>query len=194
MGLQEYCKTQRCSAATQVTMHVHLETDRLKISPLTENDAAFIYELLNTKGWIEFIGNRNIHSLDDSVQYIRRINGTPGYFYNVFSDIITGRPYGLVTFLFRPGSESPDLGFAMLPEAGGKGFAYEASLAYLHELKKKHSGKKISGITIPQNVKSIRLLEKLGFEYEGQKTEGGELLNMYGLRPVSVGDRGRVKS
>lgn len=161
-------------------MHVHLETDRLKISPLTEDDAPFIFELLNTKGWIEFIGNRNIHSLEDAVAYIRKINSSPGYYYNVFSDKETATPYGLVTFLFRAGTQEPDLGFAMLPESGGKGYAHEASEAYLQALQKNHPGKKISGITLPLNVKSIRLLAKLGFQFEQQREEpNGEVLNVY---------------
>lgn len=160
-------------------MHIHLETERLRIAPLREEDAPFIYSLLNTKGWIEFIGNRNIFTDEDAVNYIRKINGSPGYFYNVFSDKNSGSAYGLVTFLFRSGHSLPDLGFAMLPQAEGQGYAYEAAEAYLRHLEIEYAGMKISGITVPQNVKSIRLLEKLGFSYEGQRTEDNELLNVY---------------
>jgi len=36
-------------------------------------DAAFILELLNTPGWLQFIGDRNIRNLEDAHNYL--LNG-----------------------------------------------------------------------------------------------------------------------
>ena len=44
-------------------MNVYLETERLNIRPLILQDAAFMLELLNSKGWIQFIGDRNVKFL-----------------------------------------------------------------------------------------------------------------------------------
>ena len=37
-----------------------LESDRLLIRPLSIIDAAFMLQLMNTPGWIGFIGDRNV--------------------------------------------------------------------------------------------------------------------------------------
>ncbi len=49
-----------------------ISTERLLINPLSTYDDYFILELLNTEGWIKFIGNRNIHSQADASAYIQK--------------------------------------------------------------------------------------------------------------------------
>lgn len=56
---------------------MNIRTERLFIRQLSETDAAFIFELLNTERWIRYIGNRNIHSETDTLAYIRKINENP---------------------------------------------------------------------------------------------------------------------
>ena len=46
------------------------ETDRLVLSHLAADDASFIFELLNTPGWLQFIGDRGIKTMQDAEQYI----------------------------------------------------------------------------------------------------------------------------
>jgi ribosomal-protein-alanine N-acetyltransferase len=41
-------------------MNLNLETERLYIRPLMIKDVDFIIQLLNSKGWIQFIGDRNV--------------------------------------------------------------------------------------------------------------------------------------
>ena len=50
-----------------------IKSDRLFLQRLSENDDQLILELLNTDGWIEFIGNRNIKTTDDAIAYIQKI-------------------------------------------------------------------------------------------------------------------------
>ncbi len=38
------------------------KTNRLTLRKLEEKDCSFILELLNTEGWLKFIGNRNVHN------------------------------------------------------------------------------------------------------------------------------------
>jgi [ribosomal protein S5]-alanine N-acetyltransferase len=47
-----------------------LFTERLRLDPFTFADAAFFKELVNTPGWLQYIGDRNIHSITDAEQYI----------------------------------------------------------------------------------------------------------------------------
>ena len=50
-----------------------LTTERLFIEPLSTIEDDFILELVNTEGWIKFIGNRNVTSKIDAANYIRKV-------------------------------------------------------------------------------------------------------------------------
>ena len=50
-----------------------LETERLRIRPLSAEDSKFILELVNTEGWLKFIGDRNVKDLPDAIDYIEKI-------------------------------------------------------------------------------------------------------------------------
>lgn len=62
-------------------MLTKLATERLSLEALTAGDGEFIRELLNTKGWLQFIGDRNIHSKEDAINYINKINTSPNFYY-----------------------------------------------------------------------------------------------------------------
>ena len=47
-----------------------LETNRLLIKPTNLDDAEFVLELMNTDGWIRFIGDRNVHTIENAKNYI----------------------------------------------------------------------------------------------------------------------------
>ena len=48
-------------------------TDRLMLEKLRLDDYDFILSLVNTTGWIENIGDRNIHSKNEAIEYINKI-------------------------------------------------------------------------------------------------------------------------
>ena len=50
---------------------VVLDTPRLILRRLTLDDAEFIFRLVNDPSWLRFIGDKNVHSLDDARRYLR---------------------------------------------------------------------------------------------------------------------------
>ena len=48
-----------------------LQTARLRVMPLTLDDAPFILELVNDPDWIRFIGDKHVHSIADAEAYLR---------------------------------------------------------------------------------------------------------------------------
>jgi RimJ/RimL family protein N-acetyltransferase len=60
----------------------------------------------------------------------------------------------------------PDIGFAFLPGAWNKGFAFEAAAAVLQDGRERLRLQHILAITTPDNEASIKLLERLGFRFE----------------------------
>ena len=56
-------------------------TDRLTLDKITMDDHDFILSIVNSKGWIENIGDRNIHSKDEAIEYINKILWTENFIY-----------------------------------------------------------------------------------------------------------------
>ncbi len=72
-------------------------------------------------------------------------------------------------------------GYRLVPEARGKGYATEASLALLEVARNHHTGD-ILGIIHPDNRASQNVIRKLGFAYWKQTPVHGDLRNLYRLR------------
>lgn len=152
-------------------MKVVAETERLLIREFAESDSEFIFTLLNSPGWLQFIGDRNIKTLEDARLYI--LNGP------LFSYVKFGfGPYmvelkdsnvalGMCSLIKRETFEDVDLGFAFLQQYVGKGYAHEACQATLTYCKTTLGLKKLVGITNKTNYASIGLLKKIGFVAEG---------------------------
>ncbi len=108
-------------------MQKELISDRLKLSLITTDDHAFLQELVNTDGWIKFIGDRNIHSTEDANNYINKLISTNENFYWVVRIIENLKSIGVITLVKRNYLDHYDLGFAFLPSGQGKGYAQEAA-------------------------------------------------------------------
>lgn len=138
-----------------------LQTERLFIRPLTQRDANFIFELLNSTSWIQFIGDRDIKTLKDADHYILEKQKDPHYHCHVFESQKTQRPLGIVTFILRNNQEHPDIGYAVLPQYQKQKYTSEAVSVYLAALQKKEPHREIIAITRPENTASIKLLQKI---------------------------------
>jgi RimJ/RimL family protein N-acetyltransferase len=146
------------------------KTKRLIISELKVEDAPFFLQLLNTPKWLEYIGDRNVSNVMDAKKYlIEKI--IPAYteqgfgFYKLALKKLN-TDIGIAGLVKRTHLDFPDIGFALLPQYETKGYGYEASNAILELAKLKLNFKKVFGITLEHNKTSIKLLEKLGLEYE----------------------------
>jgi RimJ/RimL family protein N-acetyltransferase len=146
-----------------------LETERLKLRPFTKDDAAFIIELLNSPGWLQFIGDRNVRTEEQAVSYLQ--NGPmKSYLVNGFGLSCVerkedGLPVGMCGIIRRDNLEHPDIGFALLPQFEGRGYGFEIANATMKHAREALQFSKISAITLPENTNSIRLLEKLGLSF-----------------------------
>lgn len=162
-----------------------LETERLYLRKfIPEKDAAYFLALVNSPGWLKYIGDRNIHNEEAAVKYIndRVMKAYADHVYGGYTIIekSSGNPVGNAGLYKRPVLDHFDVGYALLPEFHGKGYAYEASAAVLQFAK--NSGlKKVYAITVAYNLRSIHLLEKLGLTFEKSfRMEGDpEELSLY---------------
>ena len=157
-------------------------SERLKLSKLSSLDAPFILELLNTEEWIQFIGDRKIKNLEDAQGYITMVSNFPDMHFWVVRINKTSESIGIITLIKREYLEFYDLGFAFLPTFSKKGFAYEAAKSTLDEIKKDDLYSTIHAITLPANLNSIRLLDKLGFAFDRNFIDDNEELSLYCIK------------
>lgn len=146
-----------------------LETERLSLRRLTTDNAAFILELVNEPAWLEFIGDKNVHSLDDARNYI--LNGPIGMYERLghglyLVELKQGTAVGICGLIKRDGLDDVDIGFALLSRFNGKGYAIEAARAVMSYGRNVLKLGRIVAITKPANEKSIKLLAKLGLQFE----------------------------
>lgn len=148
-----------------------LETERLILRRLSLDDAGFILELLNEPGWLRFIGDKGVRTLEDARSYILK-GPVEMYARHGFGLYLTelkkdGTPVGLCGLIKRDALKDVDLGYAFLRRFWGNGYAYEAASAVMAYAKATLGLERIVAITTPDNGSSIALLEKAGFAFEG---------------------------
>jgi len=150
-------------------MYPTFETERLNLIPTTENDAAFMFELLNSPKWIQNIGDRKVYSLADAKTYIAtRI--TPqferlGYANYTITRKSDEQKLGVCGLYDREGLDGIDIGFALLSNYEGNGYAFEAAEKLLNVAINQFKVSTIKAITTKENLQSQKLLEKLGLKH-----------------------------
>jgi RimJ/RimL family protein N-acetyltransferase len=148
-----------------------LETERLFVREIIEDDAPFINALLNSESFIKFIGDRGVRSDDDARLFIRdryrQSYVDHGYGLYTVVQKADNSPIGVCGFVRRDTLPGPDIGFAFLPEYEGKGFGTESASAMMEFGRDTLRFEKVFAITSLNNWASEKLLKKLGFDFEG---------------------------
>ena len=170
------------SATATVTI---VETDRLIVREIVENDGLFMLELLNSPSFLKYIGDRGVRSVDDARSFIEtryrqsyRVHGYGLYAVDLKTEQI---PIGMCGFVRRDTLPAPDLGFAFLPQYEGLGFGFESARAMVDYGHDALGFEELLAITDPDNSASIRLLSKLGFISKGVIETENEKLSLFRL-------------
>lgn len=147
-----------------------LTTDRLRLRRLTLDDAPFILDLVNQPSWLENIGDKGVHDLDGARDYLR--NGPlamyedHGFGLYCIERADDGTAMGMCGLIKRDTLDDVDIGYALLPQYWGQGYAREAAHATLQHGLRDFGLQRVVAITSPGNASSARLLESLGFRLE----------------------------
>ena len=154
-----------------------LDTDRLHIRQLQLSDADFYLGLLNEPSFHEHIGDKGVRNIEDAKHHLEQgpIKCYRDYGYGLYLVLLKPSesngtqeiPIGICGILKRPELPQADIGFAFKPEYWGKAYAYESARALLDFEVKRHELSHVLAITSPNNQASQKLLQKLGFQYEG---------------------------
>jgi RimJ/RimL family protein N-acetyltransferase len=147
----------------------NFETERLIIREFTEADAPFILRLLNEPTFIQYIADKGVRTLEQASEYLHqgpmksyRIHG-----HGLCAVVLKASMecIGMCGLIKRDQFPEIDLGYAFLPEFGSKGYALESARAVLEFGERALGLRKTIALVAPDNARSIKLLEKLGYAF-----------------------------
>lgn len=147
------------------------ESERLYLRQFTDADANFIVEILNDPDFIRYVTDRNVRSVDDALSYLA--NGPyasfaeHGHALNLVVEKKSAQAIGMCGMLKRPTMEFPDIGYSFLPAFRGQGYAREAAQATIAHASEVLGMRVITAVVNPINLRSIHLLQSIGFRSIG---------------------------
>jgi [ribosomal protein S5]-alanine N-acetyltransferase len=148
---------------------VILETERLSLREVTVDDATFMLELLNSRGFIEGIADRGVRTLEAAAAYIeqRVLSQYREHGFGMWAVVPKGQtePVGLAGLVKRDVLPHVDVGYAFLESAWGRGYATEAAAAVLAYARGPLGLETVVAITSPDNTASQTVLQKIGLRF-----------------------------
>jgi len=162
-----------------------VETQRLRLRWFEARDAAFTLELINEPGWVRFIGDKGAKTVDDARRYLETgpmsLYARFGFGLYLVELAATAEAIGMCGLVRRAGLADVDVGFAFLERFQTRGYAFEAATAVMAHARRDLGLSRVVAIVTPDNVRSARLLRKLGFRNEGpvRLKPDAEALDLY---------------
>lgn len=153
----------------------NLQTERLLLRRVNENDANEIFALRSNPETMKYIPRPLVKSIDDALEHIAmidaKIESNEGINWAItYKD--NPKLIGIIGhYRIKPEHFRAEVGYMLLPEYNGKGIISEATkevVNYGFNAMKLHS---IEAIIDPENFGSERVLQKCGFVKEAHLKE-----------------------
>ena len=155
-----------------------LETERLYLRRVTLDDADLLLAVWNDPAFMEHVGDRGVRTTEEAEEAMRagalKLYADYGYGPYAMVRRDDGVRMGICGLFKRDNLDYPDIGFGVLPEFCGKGYAGEAAFAVLAHARDDLRIKELTAIVSPGNAPSIGLIEKLGLMFVGMITMPGD--------------------
>lgn len=146
------------------------QTPRLYMREFTHADAAFIVTLLNEKSFIDNIVDKKVRTNADAIKYLSDgpMASYKEHGYGLYMLCLqeSDTPIGMCGLVKRAEFTQADIGYSLLPQYCGQGYALEAAKAIVDFSQQALAFKELAAITKPENNRSNHLLGKLGFELQ----------------------------
>lgn len=164
-----------------------LETERLRLREHVEKDLDDSWALWSDPQVVRYIGGEPFSREDVWSRLLRYVGhwAVCGYGYWVIEERATGRFVGELGFIdgrreIEPSFLGvPEGGWVLMPWAHGKGMAAEAleeALRWIHE---RPSVTRTVCMIEPENVASVKLARKCGYELWCQTTHHSDVVDLY---------------
>lgn len=150
-------------------MKALIETERLVLREITMDDIEDMFRLHSNSEVQKYTGDPLIETLEEMEKAIRtRISDYEKYGYGRWAAFLKNEMQfaGWAGLAYLPEFDEIDLGYRFLPEYWGSGLATEASREILNFGFDKLKLRKIIAIAMKENKASIRVMEKVGMEFD----------------------------
>ena len=146
------------------------ETDRLLLRAMTVDDAESFFKLNSHPDVMRHTGEPPLQSLQEARDALANYPDFETVGFGRWGCVLKSenRLIGFCGLKYLSDLEEVDLGYRLLPEHWGQGLATEASRASVSFGFEVLKLPRIIGLVLPENVGSIRVLEKIGMLCEGR--------------------------
>lgn len=155
-------------------MFPELNTDRFLLQQVLPGDQQFVFQGLSHPDVIAFYGVRydSFEGTKKQMEWYQKIfhegTGTPWK----IVDKRSGEKLGVIVYYFyKPEHKKAEVGFWLLPQYWNKGVTSEVLKALIDYCQNEKDIHRLEAFVEERNVASSRVLEKLGFVYEGTMKE-----------------------
>ena len=157
------------------------KTHRLQHRAFTVDDAEAFLALSGNPEVMRYTGEPLLSSLGEARQAIANYPDFDEFGYGRWACVLkaTGKIIGFCGLKYLSDLETVDVGYRFLPRYWGQGLATEACLASLEFGFTTLCLDQITGFVVPDNVASIRVLEKAGMKADGEFIYDGTLAIRY---------------
>lgn len=162
-----------------------IETERLILRPFTAEDIEPSYQMNLDAEVSKYTGDGGVVSIEEIERRIKEhvMGDYEKYGFGRFAVVLkeTNQFIGFAGLKFLEDMNEVDLGYRFIQKYWGKGYASEASKACIDYGFNQLNLNEIIALVLPENIGSINVLDKLGFNYEKDYEEDGLVARYYKL-------------
>jgi [ribosomal protein S5]-alanine N-acetyltransferase len=168
-------------------MKVILETERLLLREFVEDDAEAFFKLNTDPQVVRFVPDKPLLSVEQARQILidHPIADYRKHGFGRGACILksTGEQIGFAGLKYLEELGEVDVAYRLLPTYWGQGFATETAIASVRFGFADLGLKRIIGLVMPENVASVRVLEKTGLRYVEAVTFWDHQFSKYVITP-----------
>lgn len=143
-----------------------LETSRLVLRELNLGDTKDFYDLNSNPNVIRYTGDSAFENISEAKQFLENYQDYKLNGYGRWAVILKETSQFIGWCGLRFDNDETDIGFRFFEQEWNKGYATESALACLNYGLKELQLKCVIGRAMKTNIWSIRVLEKIGLEYD----------------------------
>lgn len=179
-AIGEACSERDVSQSESLARQPVLTTQRLVLRPITEGDSAALHELFGDSEAMRHMTYPTARSLADTAKIMAMLLFPLPDLHGTWV-VIAGRSQttmGMVSYHHRENwNRRVELGFALARRHWHHGFMNEAVAALLVHCFGELGMNRVEATVNPENGAAIRLLDRLGFRFEGGPLRGRQHVN-----------------
>ena len=168
-------------------MKAILETDRLLLREYVEEDAEAFFKLNSDPEVLRFVPDKRLLNVEQARQILidHPIADYRKHGFGRGACILksTGEQIGFAGLKYLEELGEVDVAYRLLPTHWGLGLATEAALASVRLGFADLGLKRIIGLVMPENIASVRVLEKAGLRYTETVTFRGHQFSKFVITP-----------